>query len=84
MLMNSLHHSNSRFSLFCLLKVLIQGCLVTKENLHYVLELIHEQLVNLEDVLAKQTACSFVGETQSQVCKDFSTVSLTVTCKYKY
>ena len=48
----------------CLMKVLIQGCLVTKENLQYVLELIHEQLVNLEDVLARQTACSFVGETQ--------------------
>jgi len=38
------------------LKVLIQGCLVTEQNVNTVLELVHNQLMELEDFLAKTTS----------------------------
>lgn len=36
-------------------QVLIQGCLVTEQNVNTVLELVHNQLTELEDFLAKTT-----------------------------
>ena len=38
------------------IKVLIQGCLVTEQNVNTVLELIQDQLKGLEDFLAKTTS----------------------------
>ena len=41
---------------FSLFEVLIQGCLVTEQNVNTVLELIYDQLKSLEDFLAQTTA----------------------------
>ena len=44
------------FGLFSFFKILIQGCLVTEENINFVLESVHKQLMELEDFLAKTTS----------------------------
>ena len=44
------------FGFFFFFKILIQGCLVTEENINFVLESVHRQLMELEDFLAKTTS----------------------------
>ena len=44
------------FGLFSFFKILIQGCLATEENINFVLESVHRQLMELEDFLAKTTS----------------------------
>lgn len=50
-------------------KVLIQGCLVTEQNVNTVLELVHNQLIELEDFLAK-TTCTLYCNTSDKVIMD--------------
>lgn len=44
---------------FFFFKILIQGCLVTEENINFVLETVHKQLMEQEDYLAKTTSMPY-------------------------
>ena len=48
-------------------QVLVQGCLVTQQNVNAVLDLVHDQIKGLEDFLAKTTTAMQYPATNEEV-----------------